>query len=65
MDERDTLEFGRDARGTIAVLKGSTEYAQWVDQLSRDTRLPRAVLLDLALSEWAQQRGHPAPPGRL
>jgi hypothetical protein len=50
---------------TVVYLKGSAEYGRWVDQLERDTRIPRVTMVDLALAEWAQRKGFPAPPLRL
>ena len=53
------------ARRTVFLLKGSDQYAQWVEHLSEVTRIPRATLVDLALAYWARKHGHPAPPTRL
>jgi hypothetical protein len=62
------IEIGESkphARRTVLLLKGTDEYAQWVAELSRATRIPRATLVDLALTYWARKHGHPAPPTRL
>jgi hypothetical protein len=65
MKEMDSFKSGHNFRRTVAVLKGTAEYARWVERLSREARIPTANLLDIALCEWAEQHGHPAPPTRL
>lgn len=65
MDKGNPLGPGQVGRRTILVLKGSAAYGRWVDQISRASRIPRAILVDLALTEWAQSHGHESPPDRL
>jgi hypothetical protein len=47
------------------ALKASLEWNDWFGRLSEATRLPRPVLVDQALSEFARQRGFEAPPHRV
>ena len=65
MDKENPLGQRQQGRRTICVLKGSAAYGRWLDQLSQHSRLTRATLVDLALAEWAQQRGHEPPPKRF
>jgi hypothetical protein len=49
-------------RPTIVNLKGSPEYAEWLEAIHRKTYIPKAQIFRLALAEWAERHGHPAPP---
>jgi hypothetical protein len=49
-------------RVAIVHLKGSPEYAAWLDALHQRTHIGKATLVRLALSEWAERNGHPKPP---
>lgn len=51
-----------DDRIGVIHLKGTVQYAQWLEDLHRRTHIPKAVLIRLALAEWAEHHGHPAPP---
>jgi len=53
---------GPVARSTIINLKGSTEQVDWLESVHRKTHLPKAVIVRLALSEWAAAHGHPTFP---
>jgi hypothetical protein len=49
-------------RTVIVHLKGSPEYAEWLESIHRKTHIPRTTIMRLALAEWAKANGHPAPP---
>lgn len=50
---------------SIAQLKGSAEWRDWFSRLTEFSRMPGAVLIDLALKEWAERHGFDeAPPKR-
>lgn len=51
-----------DDRVGVIHIKGTVQYAQWLDQLHRKTHIPKAALFRLAMAEWAERNGHPAPP---
>lgn len=51
-----------DERVAVVVLKGSTEYRDWLNAVSNDTLIPVAAIVRDALSKWAKGRGHAAPP---
>jgi len=51
-----------DERVAIIHLKGTVAYSEWLDAIHRKTRIPRAALFRLAMEEWAERNGHPAPP---
>jgi hypothetical protein len=55
-------EKSSDERTAIIHLKGTPEYARWLDQLHRTTHIPKAALFRLAMAEWAERNGHAAPP---
>jgi hypothetical protein len=50
------------ARATIINLKGSQEQADWLEAVHRKTHLPKAVIVRLALDQWAASNGHPPLP---
>jgi hypothetical protein len=50
------------ARETIINMKGSPEYAEWLDSLHKRTYISKVQIVRLALKEWAAKNGHPAPP---
>lgn len=56
---------GRNDRKTIVVLKGSGEYAAWLQGASDRTRLPVSVIIDVAIAGWAKGAGLDEPPLRL
>jgi hypothetical protein len=47
---------------SIATLKGSHEYREWLNSMSKDTLIPVASIVRDAVSKWAVQRGYTAPP---
>ena len=49
-------------RATIINMKGSPEYADWLDGVHRKTYIAKVKILRLALALWAEKNGHPAPP---
>jgi hypothetical protein len=51
-----------DERVAVIVLKGSPEYREWLNDISRETLIPVASIVRDALAKWAKQRGHEAPP---
>ena len=51
-------------RRTIIAVKGTKEWGEWLASLSGASRLPAAVLVEVALAEWASLHGYPAPPKR-
>jgi hypothetical protein len=51
-----------DERVVIVHLKGSPAYAEWLEQVHKKTHIAKATLFRLAMSEWADRNGHPAPP---
>ena len=52
----------RSDRETVIHLKGSPEYVDWLEALNKETRLPKATIIRIALEEWAERNHHPAPP---
>ncbi len=55
----------RDKRMTVMTIKGTVEWKEWLDRLSDFSRLPSTVLIDVALADWAKQRGFlESPPKR-
>ena len=49
-------------RETIVNMKGSPEYADWLEAVHRKTHIPKVQIVRLALAEWSENHGHPAPP---
>jgi hypothetical protein len=49
-------------RETVVNMKGSSEYVAWLDTVHRKTHIPRVQIFRLAIAEWAEKHGHPAPP---
>jgi hypothetical protein len=47
---------------TILSLKGADEWKDWLARLTDFSRMPTAVLIDVALKEWAERHGFPDPP---
>lgn len=46
------------ARTTIISLKGTQKQADWLESVHRKTHIPKAVIIRLALAEWAKSRGY-------
>jgi hypothetical protein len=51
-------------RTVIVHLKGTPEYAAWIDDLNKRTHIPKAALFRLAMSAYAKAQGYPLPPER-
>jgi hypothetical protein len=51
-----------DERVAIIHLKGSPEYAAWLDEFHRKTHIPKATLFRLGMVELAVKYGHSEPP---
>ena len=51
-----------DDRVVIVHLKGSPAYAEWLDNMNKRTHIAKATLVRVALADYAQRNGHPAPP---
>ncbi len=51
-----------DARVAIMHLKGSLEYAAWLERMHRKTHIGKTSMVRLALAEWAERNGHELPP---
>lgn len=49
-------------RQVIMHLKGSPEYAAWLEEFHRDTKIPKATIVRWALAELAKAKGREAPP---
>ncbi len=49
-------------RGSILILKGSKAYADWFRRLVEFARMPGAVVMDRALTDWAKRFGFGEPP---
>ena len=60
----EAVEAIEPQRASIIQLKGTPEYARWLDDLHRATHIPKATLFRIALAEWATNRSHPEPPER-
>jgi hypothetical protein len=55
-------EVGKDERVAVIVLKGSHEYRDWLNSMSKDTLIPVASIVRDAVAKWAMQRGYTTPP---
>jgi hypothetical protein len=51
-------------RRTIIAIKGTKEWGEWLASASKASGMPAAVLVEVALAEWAARHGYTAPPGR-
>jgi hypothetical protein len=49
-------------RTTIINMKGSPEYAAWLEGVRRKTYISKVQIIRLALAEWAEKHGHSTPP---
>lgn len=49
-------------RQTIINIKGSPEYANFVDLVNRKTHIPKAAMFRLAFADWCERNGHGTPP---
>jgi hypothetical protein len=55
-------EAGKDERVAVIVLKGSHEYREWLNSMSKDSLIPVASIVRDAVAKWATQRGYATPP---
>lgn len=62
---RPKTTTGRDGRLTIAVYKGSSEYADWLRTVAKKDRIGLTDVIDQAIAEWAAKRNYSEPPARL
>jgi hypothetical protein len=51
-----------DERVAIIHLKGTAEYAEWLEELFRKSHVPKATLVRLGLEEIAKRYKHRPPP---
>lgn len=58
----DDAQPPQDERVVIIHLKGTHEYAAWLDEANRQTLIPKTTIFRAAVKEWAEKRGLPAPP---
>lgn len=58
----ETKDAPKDDRVAVVVLKGSHEYRDWLNAISKDTLIPVASIVRDAVAKWAVQRGYPSPP---
>ena len=65
MTQTEIVGSKSQGRRTIILMKGNEQYEQYVEKLSKETRLPRTTLFDVALADWARRQGYDAPPYRL
>jgi hypothetical protein len=52
------------ARKSITTLKGSPEWAEWLEGLAVHFRTTVIGVIDRALAEWAETNGYPVKPPR-
>jgi hypothetical protein len=51
-------------RVAVVVLKGTPEYRDWLNEISKESLIPVASIVRDALSKWAKERGYPKSPQR-
>jgi hypothetical protein len=49
-------------QASVINLKGTDDYREWLTGVSKKTHIAAAVIVRLALAEWAKKNGHAAPP---
>jgi hypothetical protein len=49
-------------RVAIIHLKGSPEYAAWLEDAHKKTHIAKATIFRVALADWAAKHGLPEPP---
>jgi len=60
-----TVAEASEAERTVIVhLKGTPEYAAWIDNLNKKTHIPKAMLFRLAMASYAKENGYAPPPER-
>jgi hypothetical protein len=59
---------GKDAQSgrkkNLFVIRGYEAWGEWVEEMAAKEGMPVTVLIDQALRERAERRGHPQPPRR-
>ena len=51
-----------DDRVVIIHLKGSREFAAWLDDIHKKTDIPKTTIFRRAVEDWAASRGFGPPP---
>jgi hypothetical protein len=51
-----------DERIAIVQIKGSQEYAAWLERLHKKTMVPKVSMFRAGIALWAKQNGHEPPP---
>ncbi len=51
-----------DDRVAIINLKGSRQYADWLDEANKKTHIAKATIVRLAIKDWAKNNGLVPPP---
>lgn len=51
-----------DDRVVIVHLKGSSAYAEWLENIHKRTHIAKSTLFRLSMAEWAQRNGYSTPP---
>lgn len=57
-------KMGPEPKRTVVNLKGSPAWGDWLGEISERTMIPASKLIEVAMKEWAERNGHPAPPKR-
>ncbi len=51
-----------DRRPTVLTVKGTPEWKEWLAKLAKHCRMKTAVVVDLALIDFAKKQGFDEPP---
>lgn len=57
-----SVEAMRAERTVVILLKGTAEYADWLERLHRKTLIPKAAMFRDAMREWCERRKYETPP---
>lgn len=49
----------------LVVIRGFTEWGEWLERFAASENMPTTVLIDHALREHAKRRGQDDPPARF
>jgi len=52
----------QDDRPTVINLKGSVEYVNWLEKISKESRIAKATLFRWAMAELAEKQNWQPPP---